>query len=336
MRLYQLFYVTALIATAVNLWGLIGIAVGCVIAGAWYYVSLGENPQRRYRVLEVMLVATILFLFTCCLFPGVSHPRSAARTTQCRNCVKNIALALLNYESVWKQLPPAVTYDAGGRPMHSWRVLILPYIEEDKLYQRYSFDEPWNGPNNSKLLSQMPLTFRCPSLQDRSGTDFKTGYRVLLGERTCFPPDRSRKLSEIRDGMANTLLLVESNQPVLWMAPSEPTVQEYFREMQRWSHVNTPHHIETLLESYDYGGTYAMVDAMTYLVNATTDERVFEKIANVDDGALTESELEMLQIHRAGPRPRWQGYFAILAFLFFAGLPAFWLFPSNKHLAQHA
>ena len=75
--------------------------------------------------------------------------------------LKEIQLALLNYESAKGSLPPAYIADATAKPMHSWRVLILPYLGEMALYNKYNFNEPWNGPNNSKLAAQVPDVFRC-------------------------------------------------------------------------------------------------------------------------------------------------------------------------------
>ena len=75
---------------------------------------------------------------------------------QCSNSLKNISLALQNYHDTYRTFPAAYVPDKDGEPMHSWRVLILPYIEERNLYDKYDFTEPWDGPNNSKLLADMP------------------------------------------------------------------------------------------------------------------------------------------------------------------------------------
>src|SRR6266704_588138 len=85
------------------------------------------------------LIVVALFL------PGYnSRARPASRRTQCLNNIRNIALALHNYASLNGSLPPAYIADANGRPMHSWRVLILPYVDRSDIYAAYRFDEPWN------------------------------------------------------------------------------------------------------------------------------------------------------------------------------------------------
>ncbi len=72
-----------------------------------------------------------------------------------------MALAMRNYESAYGHLPPAVVYGENGQPLYSWRVLILPYIEEDELYRQFKLDEPWNSPHNIQLLERMPILYQC-------------------------------------------------------------------------------------------------------------------------------------------------------------------------------
>src|SRR5262249_58412844 len=82
--------------------------------------------------------------------------------------------------------PPAVIAGPDGKPWHSWRVLLLPYLGEGNLYNRYHFDEPWDGPNNRQLLDSMPGVFRDPIHGDDRG--HFTDYAALVGEATAFPP----------------------------------------------------------------------------------------------------------------------------------------------------
>ena len=101
----------------------------------------------------------------------------------CQYC--QILLALHNYHSEYNALPPAYVADANGKPMHSWRVLILPYMEQSALYNRYKFNEPWNGPNNITLLNSMPSIFACPSRF--SNPTNLTSYVAVTGPGTMFP-----------------------------------------------------------------------------------------------------------------------------------------------------
>ena len=83
---------------------------------------------------------------------GQARSRNAALRFQCSTRLKQIDLALHEYENRYHSFPPAYIADRNGKPMHSWRVLILPFLDETDVYNRYDFNEPWDGPNNRKLL----------------------------------------------------------------------------------------------------------------------------------------------------------------------------------------
>ena len=97
-----------------------------------------------------------------------------------------MGVALLTYHDTYGSFPPAYIADDQGRPMHSWRVLILPYLEEKSLYDRYDFSEPWDGPDNSQLAAEMPKVYRCRSDScSLSPTD--TSYLAVVGDGTIWP-----------------------------------------------------------------------------------------------------------------------------------------------------
>ncbi|MBI3865169.1 MAG: DUF1559 domain-containing protein [Planctomycetia bacterium] len=137
------------------------------------------------------------------------------------NNIRNIAIALNNYHSTFGTLPPAYIADANGRPMHSWRVLILPYLDRVDLYARYRFDEPWNGPNNSKLHDVIVDPFCCPEDHGR-GKSTSTSYAAIVGPETIWPAPDSMKFDDVTDGLADTLLVVEvANSGIHWMEPRD-------------------------------------------------------------------------------------------------------------------
>ncbi len=108
--------------------------------------------------------------------------------------------------------------------MHSWRVLILPFMEETALYNQYDFREPWDGPNNIKLLNRMPLLFSCPSRF--SNPTNLTSFVVITGPGTMFPGAASVKFADVTDGRARTLMMVEvENQDIPWTAPVDLDVR---------------------------------------------------------------------------------------------------------------
>ena len=108
---------------------------------------------------------------------------------QCSNHLKQIGLALQNYHDAYGSFPPAYMADADGKPIHSWRVLILPYLEQKALYDKYSFDEPWDGPNNSQLHEAAISAYICPSRPGNSRTD--TSFVAVVGAQTAWPGEKA-------------------------------------------------------------------------------------------------------------------------------------------------
>ncbi len=151
------------------------------------------------------------------LLPAVQSARGAARRAQCTNNLKQIGLAMHNYVASNGSLPrPAIT-DKDGKPLLSWRVAILPYIEQGPLYEKFKLDEPWDSPNNKALIKEMPQVFICP---ERTNVEpFTTTYRVFTGPGALFEKDRSTTLAQITDGTSNTLLAVEAKESVPWTKP---------------------------------------------------------------------------------------------------------------------
>jgi len=173
---------------------------------------------------SVLGLMKLIFALACVLaalpylVPGGTCCGESARRAQCCNNLKQIALALQSYYQQYGVLPPACVADANGRPMHSWRLLILPFLDQQSLYDQYSFREPWNGPNNSKLLNRMPACFACPS-RFTSPTNL-TSYVTITGPGTMFPGLAPVKRADITDGGRTTIMVVEvTNTKIPWMAP---------------------------------------------------------------------------------------------------------------------
>jgi hypothetical protein len=158
------------------------------------------------------------------LVDSVSRPaRQAAIRSQCSNNEKQICLAIHNYIAVHGSFPPAYTQDKAGKPLLSWRVLILPYLEQDALYKEFHLDEPWDSSHNKAFVANMPVTYRCPAESDDLTSKGKTRYVTPRGKATIFPGTETIKLRDVTDGPSNTIMLVDAGDAnaVIWSKPDD-------------------------------------------------------------------------------------------------------------------
>jgi hypothetical protein len=135
--------------------------------------------------------------------------------------LKQLGLALFNYESAYKKFPSTAILDkATGKPLLSWRVAILPFIEEAELYNQFHLDEPWDSPHNIKLLDKMPATFKHPN---RITDPTHTVYQAPVNDETLLRKDEPTQFRTITDGLSNTIMLVETSEAVAvpWTAPED-------------------------------------------------------------------------------------------------------------------
>ncbi|RIK75335.1 MAG: hypothetical protein DCC67_15425, partial [Planctomycetota bacterium] len=152
------------------------------------------------------------------LIPAVAGARAAAMRSQDMNDMRQIALAMHNYHDVHNSFPTDV-YSEDGKPLLSWRVELLPYMEQQGLYERFKLDEPWDSEHNRKLLAQIPEAF----LSSAGGEPGKTRYQGLKGEKTIFRGAKGVAVREITDGTSNTLMFVQTDpaKAVEWTRPAD-------------------------------------------------------------------------------------------------------------------
>lgn len=175
--------------------------------------------------IQIAIGLAVMGILIGMLLPGVRRVRPAAFRTSCGNSMRQIVLAFHNYETAHGHFPPAFIADDEGQPMHSWRVLILPFLEHQSVYDRYSMDEPWNGPNNSRLADEISAIYQCPT--HRASEPHRTSYCLVTGEGTAFVADHRPELGDFKDGVASTVILVEVNHDdVHWMEPRDINVDQ--------------------------------------------------------------------------------------------------------------
>lgn len=157
------------------------------------------------------------------LLPAVQKVREAASRATSQNNLKQISLAILNYEAAYGTLPADIT-DKNGKPILSWRVAILPFIEQDNIYKAMKMDEPWDSANNKEFSKSKIKTFMSPSsaiLEDKDGYGV-TSYKGAAGPDCVFEPGKKKlRIVDITDGTSNTISLLEAGDPIPWAKPGD-------------------------------------------------------------------------------------------------------------------
>jgi hypothetical protein len=141
------------------------------------------------------------------------------------NNMKQMVLAMHNYMDAMGAFPTAAIYDKNEKPLLSWRVAILPYIEQEDLYKEFHLDEPWDSAHNKKLLDKMPKIYMVPAQAEKADKEkpTKTHYRVFHGKGAAFEGTTGLKIGDFTDGTSNTIMVVEAEEAVPWTKPDELT-----------------------------------------------------------------------------------------------------------------
>ena len=171
---------------------------------------------------------------------------------------------MLNHESAKRQFPAAASYDADGKPLLSWRVQILPYIEQNELYKQFHLDEPWDSPHNRKLIERMPAVFRSVASKAPPNT---TTYLLPVGRGSLFEGNQGLSIREIKDGTSYTVMLVEANddRAVIWTKPDD---FEYDQE----------HPIKGLIGLWPDGFQAALADGSVQFIWSSVDPTLLKAL----------------------------------------------------------
>jgi prepilin-type processing-associated H-X9-DG protein len=156
------------------------------------------------------------------LLPAVQSARTAARRAQSNNNLKQIGLAMQVHADVYKRFPARAIFE-DGKPLLSWRVAVLPFIEQKALYDQFHLDEPWDSEHNRQLIEKMPPVYANPKLEAKLVAAGRTNYLVPTGPGTLFDGEESETFATIKDGTSNTLIAVEANadRAVIWTKPDD-------------------------------------------------------------------------------------------------------------------
>lgn len=182
-------------------------------------VLFETDPNQTQQMTSVAVIGVLVAL----LLPAVQAAREAARRNQSVSHLKQLMLALHNHHDTFRKFPAHAIYSEDGKPLLSWRVAILPFIEEKALYDQFHLDEPWDSPHNMQLVAQMPAVFMDPSsaLDPAEG---KTSYLACVGDGLLFEKeDDGTTFRQVTDGTSMTIALVQVNDDAaqVWTKPTD-------------------------------------------------------------------------------------------------------------------
>ena len=205
--------------------------------------------------------------------------RQRITRAECVNHLKQIALAMHNYLNAHGTFPPAFVADKAGKPLLSWRVLILPFVEEKALYDEFHLDEAWDSPHNKELIGRMPKVYACPSELGKKLEPGQTTYAVPRGPKTIFPGAVGRKIKEITDGTSNTILTIDlpGERAVIWTKPDD------------W---NVPATIDpkTLLTRHPGGTEFGMADGSVRFLKQSISQMLLHALTTMNGGEVLSND----------------------------------------------
>lgn len=226
-------------------------------------VVLFEAKNENGQLSSIAMMGTMMGM----LLPAVQQAREAARRVQSSNILKMVALAAHNYESAYGHFPTNIV-DPDGKPLLSWRVAILPFIEEMNLYDQFHLDEPWDSEHNIKLLPLMPSIYQSTNAPSKD----RTVFLGFSGDDTPFGKPKIG-LRDIKDGTSNTILAVEANadEAIEWSRPKDLSFD-----------VNQD---VTSVGQLRQGGFNAVFcDGASQFIPSTTSQKTLKNLIRMSDG----------------------------------------------------
>ena len=227
---------------------------------------------------------------------AVNAPVAMSRS---KNNLKQLGLAFHNFHDVYTRFPPAVVYGPDGKRWHSWRVSVLPFVDQAALYTRYRFDEPWDGPNNKKLLSEVPEVYRDPIYGNPD--DNYTHYAVVTGKGTAFPTEGvkmdpkqptsplvnlpksggAKRIRDFTDGSSNSLLVgpVSPDRMIPWTKPEDIVLNEKFPALGQKGGFAAPYEIGKLKS-----GQFLICDGSVRTIRSDINMQTLRNLILISDG----------------------------------------------------
>ncbi|MCA9069462.1 MAG: DUF1559 domain-containing protein, partial [Planctomycetaceae bacterium] len=306
------------------------IIAGCLVLIFWALVFFSSDRPKTFKTLAaIAALGGILYV----LLMPVQQVRVARQHFICKSNLKQITLALHNYHEINGCFPPAYVSDRKGKPLYSWRVLLLPDLDRKKLYEEFDLSKPWDSPENLKLLSQMPECYGCPTEVDWREKPTTTSYLAVVGEHTAWPFERSTQFSDFTDGTPNTILVMESRSQIPWTAPQDLTLPE---AVSQWAIDDNPdldgHRSEDLFHESYYGRSVAFADGRVGVVGKGLDPQLATQVLTIDDGEPPEDVDLFGTINKPVVRTKWGNVMLLVICILLTVLPVRWVWSRESKM----
>ena len=198
---------------------------------------------------------------------------TATRRVLCQNNLKQLGIAMHNYHDTFNSFPPAYIPDENGQPMHSWRVLLLPFLEQGALHDQYDFNEPWDGPNNQALANVIVHAYCCPA--DTLNVGLDTSYMMIVGPDTISDGPGAIKFADVEDGSSNTIMFVEvSGSGVSWLEPVDLDAEQITYALNDFSE-------EGIRSDHQDGVNIALCDGSVRVLPDSTDPNLIRNMSTI-------------------------------------------------------
>ncbi len=252
------------------------------MGGLFLTISRRLWPKRTVNLVGVLLILTAPALLVSPLWRAVSQAREATKRTTCNNHLKQIGLGLHNYHDTYSVFPSAVT----GEPFVSWRIRLLPYLDQAPLYATYDQAKRWDSPVNDLLSKGRVWVYECPSNthhRDAAGR-FRTDFAMLTGDGAFGDTSRTVARDDITDGVSNTIAIVEaSGLRIIWTEPRDFDVTKgpIGIDIKGETGLDSP----GMLSSYLSLGAHAlMADGSVKFIKKSVDPELLKKLTTIDGG----------------------------------------------------
>ena len=227
-RPYTLLLVVVVVSAS---WAAFGAAGAAGVSAILLALAMHLHARTGAWRWSLRLAAVPLWLFAIVslLAPVINAARSAAQNAHCMNNLKQIATALRNYREVNGSYPPVCTYDKAGRPMHSWRLLILPFLDCSATYKECNLNEPWDSPSNAKFRADRKYIYKCPADPTAYARDSNTtSYVALVGGEAGWRRGRNGRAEDdgprekgAKTGNDTFLVIEKTNSGIQWAEPRD-------------------------------------------------------------------------------------------------------------------